>query len=285
MPEYFLTKKYPTGLDEIFTVCWWEMRGAGLSYRPGMSPESTTVEQIIEDTIEVANFLRDRFKQDKIYMMAHSGGTFFGIQSVARAPSLFRAYVGVGQMTLQVRSENLAYQYMVNEYQMKGNRRMYRKLVEAPPGESMPLPTRYMAIRDKAMHGLGIGTTRNMRSVFTGIFLPIWLSPFYTIREKRAIWKGKKFSRKTLWDEVFSTDLTKKIIEIPVPVYLCSGIYDYTVSCSEARAYLKKVRAPIKGFYIFENSAHSPMFEEPERMCKIMSEDVINGRNLLADEK
>ena len=26
MPDYFLTQDYPTGLDEYFTVVWWEQR-------------------------------------------------------------------------------------------------------------------------------------------------------------------------------------------------------------------------------------------------------------------
>ena len=41
----------------------------------------------------------------------------------------------------------------------------------------------------------------------------------------------------------------------------------------------------MKGFYIFEESAHSPMFEEPEKMQKILREDVLAGENNLADEK
>ncbi len=42
MPDYFLTERYPTGLDEDFIVVWWEQRGSGLSYNPDMAPESLT---------------------------------------------------------------------------------------------------------------------------------------------------------------------------------------------------------------------------------------------------
>jgi hypothetical protein len=40
VPDYFLTERYPTGLEGVFTVVWWEQRGAGLSYHPDMAPES-----------------------------------------------------------------------------------------------------------------------------------------------------------------------------------------------------------------------------------------------------
>ena len=53
MPEFFLTRRYPTGLEEYFTVCWWEQRGSGLSYRAGLPPETMTVEQLIADTLAV----------------------------------------------------------------------------------------------------------------------------------------------------------------------------------------------------------------------------------------
>ncbi len=32
LPEYFLTERYPTGLEDDFTMVWWDLRGAGLSY-------------------------------------------------------------------------------------------------------------------------------------------------------------------------------------------------------------------------------------------------------------
>jgi putative transposase len=54
LPEYFLTQRYPTGLEAEFVVCWWEQRGSGLSYRRGMSPESVTAEQLVADTLALS---------------------------------------------------------------------------------------------------------------------------------------------------------------------------------------------------------------------------------------
>ena len=98
MPEYWLTKQYPTGLEAYFTVVWWDQRGSGLSYTPNIPPETMTYEQLIADTVAVTNYLRDRFHKEKIYLMAHSGGTFFGIQVAARYPELYHAYIGMAQM-------------------------------------------------------------------------------------------------------------------------------------------------------------------------------------------
>ena len=65
LPDYFLTQKYPTGLEDYFTVVWWEQRGSGLSYRANIPPASMTLEQMIADTKEVTNYLRKRFGQEK----------------------------------------------------------------------------------------------------------------------------------------------------------------------------------------------------------------------------
>ena len=29
MPDYFLTRDHPTGIEDLFTVVWWDQRGAG----------------------------------------------------------------------------------------------------------------------------------------------------------------------------------------------------------------------------------------------------------------
>lgn len=283
MPDYFLSQRYPTSLEDHFTVVWWEQRGSGISYRPDTPPETLTVKQFIDDTLAVSNYLRSRFGKEKIYLMGHSGGTFFGIQAAACAPQLYHAYIGVSQMANQLESERRAYAYMLQRFSENGNTKLVHKL-KASPVTSHGIPDGYLKIRDKAMHNLGIGTMRNMKSVVRGIFLPFLQSNEYTLAEKVATWLGKFTAGvSSLWAEMITTDLNRRLPEVPIPVYFFHGSYDYTCSYPEAKAYFEHLSAPIKGFYTFEHSAHSPMFEEPERFIGFMQNDVLTKAINLAD--
>ena len=286
MPVYFLTEKYPTGLEDIFTVVWWEQRGSGISYSADIPRETMTAEQMISDTIAVTNYLRERFGVEKIYLMGHSGGTFIGIQTAEQAPELYYAYIGLAQMKDQLKSEMLAYEYMLAQFKENGNTKMARKLEAAPVTMADGVPDAYRQVRDVAMHSLGVGTTHDMDSVITGIFLPSLTSRDYTLMEKLNMWRGKSQSGiSTMWNEMVITDLAEKVPELQIPVYFLEGVYDYTCAYTEAKAYFETLKAPVKGFYIFEQSAHTPIFEEPEKAQQILRVDVLTGTNSLADGK
>lgn len=286
MPEYWLTQRYPIGLEDHFTVAWWEQRGTGLSYHD-IQPEGMTAEQFVADTIEVTRYLLNRFGQEKIYLMGHSWGSYIGVQAAAQAPELYYAYIGMGQVSYQIQSEQLAYEYALAYHRQNGDQRIVRKLEAAPPTTSVPLPAAYEALRDEYMHTAGIGTTREMKSVITGIFLPSWQFREYTLTEKVNLWRGKVYSRSRdfgLWDTMQATDLTQQVAELSIPVYFFHGRYDYTCAYPLARTFFDELQAPLKGFYTFEHSAHSPLFEEPEKALRILLEDVLNATNALADK-
>lgn len=284
MPEYPFTEKYPTGLEDNFTVVWLDQRGAGLSYKSDMLKEKMTTEQFVSDTIEVSKYLCERFGQDKIYLMAHSWGSYIGIQAAVKAPELYHAYIGIGQISNTLESEKIAYDYMVKYYETAGEEKTVKMLKGLSFKTLDYLPKDYDKIRDEVMHRAGIGTTHEMKSVVTGIFMPVMQNQEYTLGEKINIWRGKAFSKSSvLTDELYKSDLSNTITKLKIPVYFFSGIYDYTVNYSMSEAYLKKIDAPVKGFYLFKESAHSPIFEEPKKVMQVMQEDVKNGKNDLAD--
>lgn len=287
-PNYFLIDKYNPGLEDYFTVCYWEQRGGGLSYTSEVTLASMNFKQFSLDAIEITNYLRKRFGREKIYIMAHSGGTPIALLAVQKEPKLFQAYIGMGQITNQAESEKMAFKYMLEKFTINGNQKSVKELTEYPVLESESNIASYYKspIRDKYMHELGIGTMHKMKSVFWEIFTPVWTCKAYTLNEKMNIWKSKfSFLPKTnLIEEMLETDFTVKVPSLAIPVYFFSGKYDLTVNINLSKEYLNRLDAPLKGFYTFNNSAHSPLFEEPDLVRKIIETDILNGKNSLADK-
>lgn len=284
MPEYFLDRTHPTGLEQDFVVAWWEQRGAGMSYGAGLDDATMTNDQMVDDAISVADYLRTRFHKDRIYLMAHSWGSFIGIQAAARAPERFLAYLGQGQVSRQRDAETMAYERALVDYADAGDQATVDKLRTVPINNGEPLPKEWMEMRDDIVHRLGIGTTRDMDSVVTGVFVPVWQTPDYTIQEKIDIGLGKRRSQALLFDRMLETDLATAVPRLEIPAYFFVGHDDYTVGYPLAKAYVAGLSAPVKGFYTFENSAHSPAFEEPERMRQILQVDVLTSRTTMADK-
>jgi pimeloyl-ACP methyl ester carboxylesterase len=79
-------------------------------------------------------------------------------------------------------------------------------------------------------------------------------------------------------------DLIEQVPCLQVPVYIFQGRHDYQASYVVAKDFATALKAPIKGFYTFENSAHSPCFEEPEKMCNILRIDVLQNQVSLSDK-
>jgi pimeloyl-ACP methyl ester carboxylesterase len=287
-PNYFLIDKFQPGLEDYFTVCYWEQRGGGLSYTSEVTLQSMNFNQLASDAIDVTNYLRKRFNKEKIYIMAHSGGTPIALIAVQKEPKLYYAYIGMGQITNQTESERIAYKYMLEQYKEVGNQKRINELNKYPvlDADSNIISYYKSNIRDQYMHELGIGTIHKMKSVFWEIFIPVWTCKAYTLREKINIWKSKfSFLPKTnLINELLTTDFTSKVPKLDIPVYFLSGKFDLTVNMNLSKKYLTQLHAPLKGFYTFNNSAHSPLFEEPELVRQIIEKDILNLKNSLADK-
>ncbi len=51
MPDYLLTDQYPTNLEDIFTVVWWDQSETALSHDPSIPAETMSLEQFVSDTV------------------------------------------------------------------------------------------------------------------------------------------------------------------------------------------------------------------------------------------
>lgn len=286
IPEYFLEQEYPTKLADEFVVCYLEYRGTSLSYDAKLNKSTLNTNQYIADVIEVTKYLRSRFGQKKVYLMAHSFGTYIALNTITQHPELYEAYIAISQMCNQQESEYLAYDYMLDYYKKTGNQKKVKELEQSDIKVSAEAFDKYCTsmLRDNSMHELGIGTTRDMHSVIQDILFPSLKCKAYTPMERLNIYRGKLFAQHSeVAKEAWSFDAFSQTPEIRIPVYFLAGVYDYTCCYSLQKEYYEQLIAPTKGFYTFQESAHSPLFEEPEKGLRILLEDMKQRKTELAD--
>ena len=268
IPQYLLEAIYASPLKELFTVCYWDYRGTGASFDATIKSADMTTERYLNDLLAVTDYLSQRFSQDKIYIMGHSFGTYLALKAAQAYPDKYKCYIAMSQICNQNLSEYLAFDDMLQQYKSIGNKRMLDKLEKYDIRQSSEDYNDYFfsGLRDKAMHDLGVGTTRTMHSVITGIFFPSLSCRAYTRRERINIWRGKALSAAfPVTQDAVNFNAFDSDWQLKIPIYFFIGRYDYTCYASLQQEFYESIEAPQKGMYIFENSAHSPIYEEHER--------------------
>src|SRR6202035_746658 len=116
--------------EKYFTVGQWDQRGAGKTYASNdkeLQRRTMNVPQMEQDTLEVVNYLRNRFKREKIFVLGHSWGSVVGLWVANEHPALIYAYVGVGQVINTEQNEEVGYKDALKE----GHKRPNEQAVEA----------------------------------------------------------------------------------------------------------------------------------------------------------
>ena len=275
IPQYLMESLYPSVLPEYFTVCYFDYRGTGLSYDSSVNPDRMTTDRFIDDTLQVTDYLKERFGQDKIYIMGHSFGTYVALNVVDRHPENYIAYLAMAQVCDQQQSELIAYDYMRKSYEEQGDSSMVAQFDEYNIRESEEDYRRYCSsgLRDKAMHSLGVGTTSDMDNVITDLFFPSLRIKAYTPFERINIWRGKVASSKfEVHNESGLFNAFESVPGIEIPIYFFAGENDMTCCTSLQKEYYEMINAPEKEFYLYKGCAHSPIYEDSEKTREIFDD-------------
>lgn len=274
-PVYPTIKAHGIRLEQFFDVCYWDQRGAGMSYHDKETNEPLTVEQLVDDTIQVINYLREKYSQDKVFLLGHSWGTYLGSLVASRQPELFYAYIGVGQMGSAKESEKETYNFILKTAIDRNDKRAVKQIEKVTFDDNYYQNRSYGAIREKYSNKYGGGFKRSGYSHFE-ILRNIFSCSNYTFKERMNILQGSMYSYQSLGPVMATTDLVELVPTLNIPVFILQGLHDYQTTHTQAKRFYESVEAPYKKMYTFHHSAHSPFLEEEERFNTIMKEDVLH---------
>jgi pimeloyl-ACP methyl ester carboxylesterase len=271
-PEFPFVLKFNPEIENMFVVCYWDQRGAGLSYSKNIPPETMTLSQFVDDAGKVSEYLIHKFKRKKIYLLGHSWGTMLGAFTANKFPDYYYAFIATGQVGDQKRSEKISYDFVLSRAKVLKDRKAVRKLEKiGPPPYSDPKEAIDKMLTERK-YVIRYGGAVKKGNFYPSAVEPILFCKEYNLIEKINYLKGMKFTRNYLWDAIMKTNLFQAIPSQKIPVYIMQGTSDYETSFVIAKEYFDSLQAPVKRFYPFENSAHSPIFEEPKKFNMILQE-------------
>jgi pimeloyl-ACP methyl ester carboxylesterase len=261
-------------LEDIYTVCYWDQRGAGPAYTRDLPDSAITLPHIVADGLDVSQYLRRRFQQEKIYLEGLSWGTAVGLLMVQARPEYYHAYIGNGQMGDQLLSEQLSYDYVLAEATRRADTTALRRLrdigrppyaTEAAMRTAVSVEREYVYRYVKPPDRPEEGTT----------LLDFLLEPSMTFSQKLGPLLGLASDHdnpaaKLLWPTCARINLPRDVPAVGIPVHVLQGEHDHQTETSVARMYFDTLQAPAKTWHFFEDCGHLVLFYDPPRYRRIM---------------
>jgi pimeloyl-ACP methyl ester carboxylesterase len=248
--------------EKHFTVVQWDRRGAGKTFsRNGKaSAGEMTFERMLEDAIEVIEFLLAHLRKDKVILMAGSMGTLIGVPLAQRRPDLFSAYVGTDNIVNMLRNESVSYQMTLDRVRAASNTKAVAALekIGADPARwdlrAWEIKMRWAMATDPVTPGIE-----------TKLIFPLVLtSPSYSLRDVISFGRGFMYSKQELYKQWMAYDARAHGTKFELPVFLFQGDNDVLTLTGLAEEYLAEVEAPVKGLALIENASHFVAFTRSE---------------------
>ncbi len=259
MDETGLLRHFNGRLEDHFLVIYWTQRGTGRSYDRSIPATSMRLSQFVSDLDQLVEALKAEFRKEKVALIGHSWGTNIGVSYAQRHPANVSAYAGIGQIVNSAEGERRSYAFTLAEAQRRNDKDALADLTKigAPP-----YPLNELIAQRDWLEKFGGGNFRKPTPMLDLMVKSINASEV-TWLDAIKFRAAAEFSLGTMMPEIELLDWTG-VTRFSVPVVIVSGRFDHNTDGALAYNYYNAIEAPSKDFEWFEQSAHSPQFEEPD---------------------
>ena len=260
-------------LAEDFTLVCWDQRGSGKSYTPDIKKSVPKVADYVDDVEFMLEYLTGKFGVRKVAMVGHSWGSIIGVLAAARRPDLLFAYVGEGQFVDGDRNEEGSYRFCLEEAKRRGDKKALAALEKGAPVDGVYPDNKSMMTQRDCLSRYGGAIPGGKQGLVKGLLMPLLKTKEYSLADIVKYAQGATYLTDVMWPDVVGQRLSA-IKSLNVPVVITQGRHDYNTPSAIAKEWFDALSAPAKKWVWFENSAHSPDVEEPEKWSAVLKEEL-----------
>jgi len=260
-PQTPYLRYFNTLLPAAVNLVAWEQSGCGKSFLNNPNPKKLSLEQIIADAHELTQILKERFKQERIYLAGFSWGSVIGLHLADRYPEDYVAYIGISQVIDLKRGMQLSREWLKEQARKNGDGRTLHILDQIENRDTTIGRTDLDFFLAQFEQLNKYGGSIYAREVEEQIEKVLTMYDDYQGYD----WMGGfAYSASRLDADLFAIDLTG-IQELKIPAYFITGRHDRNVPTEIIAEYVTRLKAPKKEIVWFENSGHEPLEEEARR--------------------
>ncbi|MEH7235062.1 alpha/beta hydrolase [Bacillus sp. JJ1562] len=247
-------------LVKNFVVVFWDQRGTGKSYHKEIPQDSMTIEQFISDANELTDYLRERFKQDKIFLAAHSWGTTIGLNLASMYSEKFYSYIGFSQIISWTENDRLALNWLKKEAKRRGKKKAIVELENVGEPPYIESFDQWSLIRKwQRIFNTLVYQTENAPGLI-GLTMDMVRSDEYSLKDVyHTYYKGfKLIYSQSFIEELATNNFMESVPKLPLPVTFIHGRHDFHVNGSLVEEFVNRLEAPKgKRMIWLEKSAHA----------------------------
>lgn len=252
--------------EKHFTIVQWDQRGAGrtLARTGSCGSGEISFKQLTSDAIEITEYLRARVHQDKVFLLASSIGSAFGLQVALNRPDMFYAYIGTDQNVGMVRGREENHRQLLDRLRACGMTSGIRTVERIGADATHWTPRDFTTIAQCTMKSDPSGFRRTIKLLKDAV----WFAPGWKLRDIRAFVKGMHFSLERMLPEIVRYDAWALGTCFDLPVFLFQGEDDVLTLTAEAQTYFADIKAPAKRMELISDAGHFAMFLQPEQFLE-----------------
>lgn len=267
-------RRHLPDLEQHFTVATWDQRGTGRSY-PSLDPTSTlTLDSIVDDTLAITDYLRDRFGQETVYLAGQSWGSTLGVLAAQQAPQKYTAFIGIGQMVSQLATDRIFYDDTLAWAQANGKSGLADELVAIGP----PPYTRMLDYETALSYEHEVYPyDHSANSEGDGGFSENFLVEEYALIDQIHLLGAFMDTFSVVYPQLQGIDFRETATEFEIPMYFVQGAHEAGGRSEVFEDWYPMVSAPVRDVVVFDTSGHRPLFEQPDEFVEYMVVTVLAG--------
>lgn len=258
---------FPEWTDKAVLV-YWDQLGCGINNC--RLDDSIHIENFVQMTCELVEYIKQRFPENKLYLFGVSWGSILALNAALRMPEKLDGAFVYGQVLKDLFFNDEVARSFDSAPQKV--RQTVTKILETRTDCSYDILDKNLKTLYKLLNKYtNAYFNKNAKRAPMGkIVLGLLTSPDYSLKDFKAVVKNGYAHNTTLWKELLNINLTPLLAELKIKYFLLQGETDIITSTANILKAVESCKNKNVTVKVVKNSGHMPSAEAMDECLQML---------------